>query len=79
MQSKLKISFNLSVWRKVFYAGTVAYTIKNMTNKKSLLLHTTQTESITMFLFTVRNNAYLAVRELTADFLSFRASWSWPI
>lgn len=24
-------------------------------------------------------NAYLAVRELTADFLSFRASWSWLI
>lgn len=26
-----------------------------------------------------RWNDYLAVRELTADFLSFRASWSWPI
>lgn len=24
-------------------------------------------------------NDYFAVRELTADFLSFRASWSWPI
>lgn len=50
---------------------------------KWLRSHNAYTQTVLLFLLWIWNerkwNVYLAVRELMADFLSFRASWRWPI